>query len=106
MFLKRKKIVGYIFLPNLLSNCLRLPYNYSLYEDIDLVEMIRVDHDQMAFEEIYMRYAEPLFRLAFQKTNNKEASEDIVQITFIKLWAGRANLKINYSLKAYLYTSA
>jgi len=83
-----------------------LPYNYSLYEDIDLVEMIRVDHDQMAFREIYMRYADPLFRLAFQKTNNKESAEDIVQITFVKLWAGRVNLKINYSLKAYLYTSA
>jgi RNA polymerase sigma-70 factor (ECF subfamily) len=68
--------------------------------------MIRVDHDQMAFREIYMRYADPLFRLAFQKTNNKESAEDIVQITFVKLWAGRVNLKINYSLKAYLYTSA
>ncbi len=68
--------------------------------------MIRVDHDQIAFQEIYMRYAEPLFRHAFQKTNNKEAAEDIVQITFVKLWARRVNLKINYSLKAYLYTSA
>lgn len=82
-----------------------MPYNYSLYEDIDLVEMIRVDHDQMAFQEIYIRYADPLFRLAFQKTNNKQASEDIVQITFVKLWARRVNLKIIYSLKAYLYTS-
>ena len=84
---------------------MRLPYKYSLYEDIDLVEMIRVDHDEKAFEEIYMRYADHLFRLAFQKTNNKEAAEDIVQITFVKLWARRVNLKINYSLKAYLYTS-
>jgi RNA polymerase sigma-70 factor (ECF subfamily) len=83
-----------------------LPYNYSLYEDIDLVEMIRVDHDQMAFQEIYMRYADPLLRLAFQKTNNKEVAEDIVQITFVKLWACRVTLKIKYSLKAYLYTSA
>ena len=82
-----------------------MPYNYSLYEDIDLVEMIRIDHDQMAFQEIYIRYADPLFRLAFQKTNNKQASEDIVQITFVKLWARRVNLKIIYSLKAYLYTS-
>jgi len=68
--------------------------------------MIREDHDQFAFREIYLRYVEHLFRLAFQKTNNKEAAEDIVQITFVKLWARRVNLKINYSLKAYLYTSA
>jgi RNA polymerase sigma-70 factor (ECF subfamily) len=67
--------------------------------------MIRVDNDQMAFQEIYMRYGDQMFRLAFQKTNNKEAAEDIVQITFVKLWARRVSLKINNSLKAYLYTS-
>jgi RNA polymerase sigma-70 factor (ECF subfamily) len=82
-----------------------LRYNYAIYEDIDLVEMVRVDHDQLAFQEIYMRYADPLLHLAFRKTNSKEAAEDIVQITFIKLWARRENLKINHSLKAYLYTS-
>jgi RNA polymerase sigma-70 factor (ECF subfamily) len=82
-----------------------LRYNYTIYEDIDLVEMVRIDHDQLAFQEIYMRYADPLFHLAFRKTNSKEAAEDIVQITFIKLWARRDKLKINHSLKAYLYTS-
>ena len=82
-----------------------MPNNYAIYEDIDLVEMVRKDHDQMAFTQIYMRYADPLLHLAFRKTNSKEVAEDIVQITFIKLWAGRDKLNINYSLKAYLYTS-
>lgn len=67
--------------------------------------MVRKDHDQTAFKEIYMRYADPLLQLAFQKTNNKEAAEDIVQITFIKLWAQKDKLTINHSLKAYLYTA-
>ncbi|HZF65643.1 MAG TPA: RNA polymerase sigma-70 factor [Chitinophagaceae bacterium] len=83
-----------------------MPSNYSIYEDIDLVEMIRLDHDQLAFEEIYMRYADHLFKLAFRKINVKEAAEDIVQITFLKLWSNRHHLKINHSVKAYLYTSA
>jgi RNA polymerase sigma-70 factor (ECF subfamily) len=52
-----------------------------------------------------MRYADPLLHLAFRKTNSKEAAEDIVQITFLKLWALRDKLKIKHSLKAYLYTS-
>lgn len=82
-----------------------MPYNYANYEDIHLVEMVRTDHDQNAFKEIYIRYADPLLHLAFRKTNSKEAAEDIVQITFIKLWTGRDKLKINHSLKAYLYTS-
>lgn len=67
--------------------------------------MIRVNDDQLSFREIYMRYADSLFGLAFQKTNSKEAAEDIVQITFVKLWELRDMLKINYSLKAYLYAS-
>lgn len=82
-----------------------MPYNYANYDDIRLVEMVRIDHDQMAFKEIYIRYADPLFHLAFRKTSSKEAAEDIVQITFLKLWRGRDKLKINHSLKAYLYTS-
>ena len=82
-----------------------MPYNYAIYEDIDLVDMVRKDHDQMAFTEIYMRYADSLLHLAFRKTNCKEAAEDIVQITFIKLWARRDKLQINHSLKAYLYAS-
>lgn len=80
-------------------------YNYAIYEDIDLVEMVRNDHDQIAFTEIYMRYADSLLQLAFRKTDSKEAAEDIVQITFIKLWGRRDNLRIDHSLKAYLYTS-
>ena len=80
-------------------------YNYAIYEDIDLVEMVRMDDDQMAFKEIYMRYADPLLNLAFRKTQSKETAEDIVQITFIKLWARRDKLEIKHSLKAYLYTS-
>ncbi len=60
----------------------------------------------MAFKEIYLRYADHLFNLAYHKTSNREAAEDVVQITFVKLWASRDKLKINHSLKAYLYTSA
>ncbi len=82
-----------------------MPYNYAIHEDIDLVKMVTLDHNQMAFREIYMRYADPLLHLAFRKTNCKQAAEDIVQITFLKLWTHRDKLKINHSLKAYLYTS-
>ncbi len=83
-----------------------MPAKYSIYEDIDLVELIRLNHDQLAFEELYMRYAESLFGLAFKKIKVKEAAEDIVQITFLKFWTNRQRLRINHSVKAYLYTSA
>jgi RNA polymerase sigma-70 factor (ECF subfamily) len=67
--------------------------------------MVCTDHDQLAFKEIYLRYAEHLFNLAYSKTNDRAAAEDVVQITFVKLWSSREKLKINHSLKAYLYTS-
>jgi RNA polymerase sigma-70 factor (ECF subfamily) len=82
-----------------------LPYNYSTHEDIDLLKMVRLHNDQRAFQEIYERYADSLFRLAFRKTGNKEIAEDIIQITFVKLWSRRDKLQINCSFKAYLYTS-
>jgi RNA polymerase sigma-70 factor (ECF subfamily) len=66
---------------------------------------MRLSNDEKAFAEIYARYVTPLFEVAFRKINEKDAAEDIVQITFIKFWNNRATIVIRQSLKAYLYTA-
>ena len=68
--------------------------------------MIRLHDNQSAFTEIYQRYANQLLELCYSKVRLKEIAEEIVQISFVKLWIARKELKINYSLKAYLYTAA
>lgn len=80
--------------------------NYSLLDDADLVDCIRLDDDDLAFAEVYHRYAKSLYHLAYGKLGTREMSEEIVQTTFLKLWSARKELRINYSLKAYLYKAA
>jgi len=77
--------------------------NYSLLDDADLIDCIRLEEDELAFAEVYRRYANLLYHLSYGKVGTKEMAEEIVQITFLKLWSARKELRINYSLKAYLY---
>ena len=80
--------------------------NYSLLDDADLIDCIRLDEDHLAFAEVYRRHAKSLYHLSYGKMGTKEMAEEMVQITFIKLWSARKELRINYSLKAYLYKAA
>lgn len=82
-----------------------MPNKYNICSDIDLIEQIRLNNDSLAFSELYNRYADQLFALAYRKTNSKDAAADILQVTFIKLWKAKSNLTISHSVKAYLYTS-
>lgn len=57
---------------------------------------------EQAFGEIYQRYWLTLFQVAWQKTGNREAAEELVQDLFVRLWERRPELDINSSLKNYL----
>ena len=59
-------------------------------EDVGL--LVRVaGHDQDAVEELYARYAGPLYSLAYRVTGADRFAQDVVQEVFIALWrdAGR-----------------
>lgn len=59
-----------------------------------------------AFEELFRRYYSPLCGFVFSITGNSEASEEIVEELFYKLWRDRETLNIVYSIKSYLYKAA
>lgn len=61
--------------------------------------------DANALTLIYKKYWEMMYLAAFNVVKNEQISEDIVQDVFVKLWDKRTELKINTSLKSYLYTS-
>jgi len=71
--------------------------------DGELLERMQQD-DQRAFEQIYNRYASPLYASAYNLLRNKEVCEDLVQELFINFWSRRHSLRI-HSLQAYLYKS-
>lgn len=54
-----------------------------------------------AFSKIYDVYWDKLYYLAYQKLNNKEAAEEIVQEVFLTLWQKRKELHID-NLPSYL----
>ena len=61
-------------------------------------------NNQSALIQIYDSYWLPLYTYTYSLLTNKEDSEEIVQNIFICLWKNRSKLKIETSLKSYLYT--
>jgi RNA polymerase sigma-70 factor (ECF subfamily) len=59
--------------------------------------------NKSAFKYLYSKYFNELCVYASGLSNNTELSEDIVQNVMINIWNKRPDLKINSSLKSYLY---
>lgn len=57
------------------------------------------------FEELFNANYKALCNLAFRMLKDKNASEDVVQEVFMKVWNNRKQLNIKVSEKAYLYRS-
>jgi RNA polymerase sigma-70 factor (family 1) len=62
--------------------------------------------DRKVFEQIFDTYYGPLCRYCMQRIADQEDAEEIVQDIFVKLWTKRQELKIDLSLRAYLYRTA
>ncbi|SEO78609.1 RNA polymerase sigma-70 factor [Mucilaginibacter sp. OK283] len=74
------------------------------YSDEELTGLIQSD-ELVAFEEIYNRYWYKMYVFTNKRLRCKEASEEIVQNFFTKFWQNRNTIKIDESLRAYLFSS-
>lgn len=79
--------------------------SYFSVNDFDLIEKIREDDNHGAFAEIYRRYSDDLFVMAYRKVSDKAIADEIIQVTFVKFWKNRAQLNIRSSVKGFFYTS-
>ena len=77
--------------------------NYNLYTDDELTSLVKED-DQAAFTEIYERYWKKMLLIAWNHSNDKAASKDIVHEVFISLWERRHLIEV-LNLAAFLATS-
>lgn len=75
-----------------------------MQDDVNLVTQLN-EGNKVAFENIYDRYANDLYRFVFNRIRLKEVSEEIVQEIFVSLWSKRAELRIG-SLSSYLYAAS
>ena len=61
--------------------------------DLELVDAIRKG-EIIAFQELYKRYADLMYRNILVRVNSSFDADDIFQDFFIKLWEKRANFRI------------
>lgn len=71
--------------------------------DHQLIEKLKKG-EQKAFEALYERYAEKIFKVGIRFGLKKEDAVEIVQDVFVKVWERRAELRLDLSFNAYLLT--
>jgi RNA polymerase sigma-70 factor (ECF subfamily) len=77
----------------------------QLHTDHDLFIRIAAG-DETAFRELYDRYSSRLYGLALRMTRSPQDSEEILQETFLNLWAYKDKLSSVLDPPAYLFTTA
>ena len=70
--------------------------------DSQVVEAVKAS-DHLAFQTLYYRYFEALFRFLWRQTNNEELAKDLLQELFSRVWKSRENLDPQQPIKSYLY---
>ncbi len=73
--------------------------------DRQLVCLIR-NGDMDAFQVLYYRYTDDLFRFIFSRLGDRETAIDYVQDIFLQIWEKRAALNPDASVKAYMFKTA
>lgn len=62
-------------------------------------------HDHHAFNELFNRYWEKMFKTAVSRLDDEVVAQDVVQEVFISLWQRRETITINTNLEAYLVSA-
>ena len=76
---------------------------YHSYDNNTLLDLLSKS-DELAFAEIYDRFWQKLFAIAYNRLKEIQASEDIVHDIFASLWTNREKSGIE-SLENYLATA-
>jgi RNA polymerase sigma-70 factor (ECF subfamily) len=79
--------------------------NEQSHTEQQLVSLLRTG-SQFAFEKLFEKYSQKLFRFSFSYLKSDADSEEIVQNVFLKIWENRQNLRDETSFKSYLFTIA
>ena len=62
--------------------------------------------NQIIFKQVFHEYHGKLYAYILKKTQSDYLAEEVVQLTFIKLWNFRSNLNEEYSISTQLYRIA
>jgi len=73
--------------------------------DKDLFLAVKND-SYVAFSQLFERFYRRLCLFVFRHTEDEDASQDVVQELFIKLWTNRHQIIIHDTVSAYLFRAA
>jgi len=73
--------------------------------EISEVELMRrfVEGDEGSFEMLVERYEAPLLNFFFRLTRDRQAAEDLVQETFLRVVRSKATYQVKASFRTYIY---
>jgi len=75
--------------------------SYNSHTDKQLLSLLQ-NSDEAAFTEIYNRYWDKLFSVAYHRIHDELEAEEIVQDIFVSLWNRREAIQLVHSLNTYL----
>lgn len=70
--------------------------------DEELLAHIRAG-DTRAFEQLFRRYAEPLYDCAYGYVGSRDVAQEVVQQLFVTLWERRRIWQVSGTVATYLY---
>ncbi|RIH65027.1 RNA polymerase sigma-70 factor [Mariniphaga sediminis] len=68
-----------------------------------LVERLK-NNEAEAFDRLFYRYSDKLYRFSFSLLKNEEDSREIIQEAFYKIWENRSKIDSSKSFKAFLFS--
>jgi RNA polymerase sigma-70 factor (family 1) len=71
----------------------------------DQILALRLNNNEVkAFDALFHKYSNKLYRFSFSLLKNEEDSKEIVQETFCKIWDKRKELDSGKSVKSFIFT--
>jgi RNA polymerase sigma-70 factor (family 1) len=71
----------------------------------DQILALRLNNNEVkAFDALFHKYSNKLYRFSFSLLKNEEDSKEIVQETFCKIWDKRKEIDSGQSIKSFLFT--
>jgi len=78
--------------------------NTDLMRNLDSELIVRLQQSQvMAFDALYWKYHEPVYRNILKFTKDPVAAEDILQEVFTRLWEKRLAINADQSVAGWLF---
>jgi RNA polymerase sigma-70 factor (family 1) len=82
-----------------------LHLNEHIYEETKLISLLN-EGSEYAFQLIYDRYRNRIYKLAVKYLSSPVLAQEIVQDVFLKLWFERATIRKEYPVESWLVTVA